>query len=188
MNLKKLFTFVSFIAMLGLGGCEDFPKKDTYSTSSSALQTPEPSIVKVAYGAIDKLIDAQSIDPKVSDNTLILVSTIQNIDAINQSSTFGRVLSEQMSSRLVQLGVPVNELKMRGSLYVGSQGEQILSREIREVSKTQKADLIIAGTYAIAGKVVYVNVKLIRPDDSRILSAYDFSIPLTPNIRTMLGV
>lgn len=188
--MKKRFfgAFIVGALSLLLVGCVDFPKSSPMGFGGMPSATPEPNLVDISYGALDRLIEGQSIDPKISSRTLVLVSTIQNVDSINKSSTFGRLLSEQMSSRLAQIGVPVRELKLRGSLYVDSHGEQMLSREIRDISRTQKADLILAGTYGVAGKVVYVSLKLIRPEDSRITSAYDFSVPLTPNIKSLLGM
>jgi TolB-like protein len=55
------------------------------------------------------------------------------------------------------------------------------------ISSKQNADLVLVGTYAIGGKQVYVNAKLVRADDSRVSSAYNFSVDKNTDIQGLLS-
>ena len=47
---------------------------------------------------------------------------------------------------------------------------------------------MVAGTYAVGAKTVYVNVRLIRAVDSHVIAAYDYVIPIDEDVLTLLGI
>lgn len=176
---------VTLFSALVISGCGTYPTQQVKTVDPNQV---ELNLVTASYNAVDKLIEGQNVEPRVSEKTLILVSTIQNLDNLNSSSTLGSLLSEQIRSKFAQLGVPVHEVRLRGNMYVSNpQGEMMLSREVRDISIKQKADLILVGTYAKSSKSVYVSLKLVRPEDSRITSAYDFVLPKANSLDAMLG-
>jgi TolB-like protein len=118
----------------------------------------------------------------------IVVATLVNIDHLEQSSTLGRTVSEQVSSKLANLGFTVKEVKLRGTLFVKSNtGELLLSRELKDISASQKAQAVVVGTYSYAGEYVYLNLKLVGVNNT-ILSGYDYAIPVNSTVKNMLGV
>jgi FlgO protein len=58
------------------------------------------------------------------------------------------------------------------------QGEFMLSRAVREISKTYNASAVVVGTYADGGDRLYVSARIVRPTDNVIISAYDAGIPM----------
>lgn len=85
-------------------------------------------------------------------------------------------------------GYTVAELKLRNSILIEEgKGEFILSRDVREISRSRGAQAVIAGTYAVGADSVYVNVRLIRASDSKILSAYDYALRMDDNILYLVG-
>jgi TolB-like protein len=180
---KSLFVFS---AVFALYGCSTY--QDPYKT---LLIENESTVIRGAYLAVDYLIGknpqatSSYLTPNISSG--VLVSTIVDINDLNKSSPFGRLLSEQISSRISQHGFVVNELKLRGNLYVDkSQGELILSREVKDISTTQNAAYVITGTYAEAEESVYVTLKLVRASDSRVLNAFNFNMAKTSSVRGLL--
>lgn len=118
-----------------------------------------------------------------------IVATLVNIDKLEQSSTFGRLISEQLASRITQLGHNVVELKFRNSVFMKrNEGEFLLTREIKEVATAHKAQAIVVGTYAEASDFVYVNLKVVNPTNSMILAAYDYALPMDKEIRRLVSV
>jgi TolB-like protein len=107
---------------------------------------------------------------------------------VQRSSTFGRVIAEQMASRLSQKGYKVIEIKMRSdSIFIKEQtGELMLSRELQKISNKHNAYAVIVGTYGLGRYSVYVTAKLIRTKDNVILNAYDYSLPIGPDTKKML--
>ena len=56
----------------------------------------------------------------------------------------------------------------------------MLSRDIRELSKTYNASAVVVGTYADGGDRLYVSARIVRPTDNIIISAYDVGILMDP--------
>lgn len=125
--------------------------------------------------------------PGGSSGAPFIVATLVNIDQLEQSSTLGRLVSEQIASRLTQLGHGVVELKVRNGIYMKrNEGEFLLTREIKEIASVHQAQAVIVGTYAESANLVYVNLKAVNPANSMILAAYDYALPLDAQIRSMV--
>ena len=188
--MKKLGNlFLLGAVCLGLSACSTTKVADL--SGRNLLIERESIVIRSAYDAVDFLIDQerQTLSPQLVPRAGrgVLVATIVDINNLERSSPLGRLLSEQLASRFAQQGIPVNELKLRGSLYVNrSQGELLLSREVRELSAIQNADLVVTGTYAESRDSVYVTIKLVRATDSRVSNAFNFVLVKTPAVAGLL--
>ena len=179
-------------SVLFLGGCE---------TSQKVVVVPEPtyeqalnnSFKTVNYNAVDELMKRYQ-SPASANNLAaggsgspFIVATLVNIDQLEQSSTLGRTISEQIASRMTQMGLGVVELKVRNGVYMKrNEGEFLLTREIKEVAATHKAQAVVVGTYAESASFIFVTLKLVNPANSLILAAYDYALPLDKQNRSML--
>ncbi|OHB56469.1 MAG: hypothetical protein A2173_02740 [Planctomycetes bacterium RBG_13_44_8b] len=117
----------------------------------------------------------------------LLVASFVNVDNLSESSTFGRMISEQISSRFKQLGYTSIEMKLRTTIFIkeGS-GEFLLSRELSDISSKHNANAMVVGTYAIASDRVYLTVRIVNAADSVILASYDYNVPMTRDVFKML--
>jgi TolB-like protein len=145
----------------------------------------EPSIQSANYNAADTLLN--TIHPKLPKDSPILVASFVNIDALDESSTFGRVVAEQFASRFKQRNYATIEMKLRTNVFImeGS-GELLLSRELSEISNKHRAQAVVVGTYAVASQRVYLTARVINVSDGRVLSSYDYDIPITSDVFKML--
>ncbi|RMX00715.1 hypothetical protein EBQ26_02230 [Allofranklinella schreckenbergeri] len=120
-------------------------------------------------------------------NSPLLVATIVDVNDTRVSAPLGRTLSEQYASTLANAGLNVHEIKLRGNVFVQEgTGELLLSREIQDIAKSQNAGVVLVGTYSAAARFTYVSLKLVRTEDSRIVSAYDYSLPNNRDVRRLL--
>jgi TolB-like protein len=152
----------------------------------AAQQTPigadygDGNLVAVSYIIADKLAEniAQSIGPLDP----LIVASFVNVNNLEESSGFGRIIAEQIASRFVQRGQKVIELKLRqNSIFIKEgKGEFMLSRDVREISRTYDASAVVVGTYAEGGDRLYVSARIVRPTDNIVISAYDAGIPMDP--------
>lgn len=118
----------------------------------------------------------------------IVVTTVVSVDDLKHSSTLGRLVSELVSNRLAQRGYLVRDVRYTGALELRPEtGEQVLSREAKEVLKPVNAQAIVAGTYAVAGQKIYVNLRLIKADNAELLSSVDVVVRLDDNTRALVG-
>lgn len=170
------------LALLGLTGCAD-----TGPTYELAAQS---KFVNANHQAIDKLI--ASLRHSIPQDQPLLVATVVSVDSMTETARLGRTLSEQYTSRLTQLGYPVIEAKLRGSLFVREgKGEFLLSREIKEISARHKASFVLVGTYSPAKDYVYINIKLIEAREGNfglMVGGHDYALPVNRSIAAMIDV
>jgi len=189
--MRALIIPVALGALL-LSGCETTPKSPLQAAEPTYEQAMNNTFTAVNYGAVTELMKryqgpASATNGAASGSAPFIVATLVNIDQLEQSSTLGRLISEQITSRMAQLGNDVVELKVRNSVFIKrNEGEFLLTREIKEIASAHNAQAVIVGTYAESATLIYVSLKLVNPATSRILAAYDYALPLDRQIRSLL--
>ncbi len=120
-------------------------------------------------------------------NAPIAVTTFVDVDNLYQSSTFGRILAEQLMSELAMRGYRVVEMRLSDSMQIMFQsGEFSLSRETGIIRDNQEISAIVVGTYAASPERVYLNSRMIDPTSSMILSAGTVEMRKTREIARLL--
>lgn len=122
-----------------------------------------------------------------NSNGPLAIATFVNLDRLYNSSTFGRILGEQLISELSMKGYDVIELRLSDTMHVmNDEGEFGLSRDIRTLRGMQNLTGIVVGTYAVSPERVYVNTRLIDPASSMVVSAGSVEMPVTTEITRLL--
>lgn len=167
-------------AILCAAGCTPEVKPDpTYD------QAARDRFVPANYRAAEALID--QIAPDLGAGDPLIVATVVNIDALDQSSTLGRLVSEHLSSRFSRAGFRMIEMKFRHSVYVRqNQGELMLTREIKDLAQSHRARAVIVGTYGTSEDMVFLNLKVIDPASNVALAAHDYVLPKDAALKAML--
>jgi len=179
--LKHLAKATLLALPLLLAACSSNPTKDegNYSTVSSN------QFIEANYKAGDSLL--HQLSGKVMADKPVIMATIVNIDALEQTSTLGRLVSEQLSTRLAQGGLNMLEMKLRNSVYLKrNTGELMLTREIGEVAQAHDAQAIVVGSYAETSDMVFINVKVIQPNTNYVLAGQDYVLAKEAIVRSML--
>lgn len=173
-------------AGLLLSACETLPKAGGGQPEPTYEQAQNNAFNAANYTAVAELMKRYPVAVPPS-NAPFIVATLVNIDQLEQSSTLGRLISEQVASRMTQLGYGVLELKVRNGIYMKrNEGELLLTREIKEVATTHNAQAVVVGTYAESSNLVYVNLKIVNPATSVVLAAYDYALPLDKQIQSLI--
>jgi TolB-like protein len=121
----------------------------------------------------------------------ILTTTFVNNNDLKETSRFGRILQEHLTSRLVQLNFSVQEIKLRETLLMREQsGEIMLSRNMQDLSgqKSLSPQAIVVGTYSHTDRVMYISARLINPKDRNIISSTDYRLCMDDNVLAMFGL
>lgn len=179
--LKRLASTSLLVAPLLLAGCSSAPVKDeaNYATVSSN------QFIESNYKAADALM--HQLSGKLAADKPLIMATIVNIDALDQTTTLGRLVSEQVSTRLAQGGLSMLEMKLRNSVYLKrNQGELMLTREIGEVAQSHNAQAIVVGSYAETSDMVFINLKVIQPNTNFVLAGHDYVLAKEGIVRSML--
>jgi len=172
---KQHYIVFSFIWLMILSGCINL----------RAYYDMDTDLIESSYKAADHL--AISLPHLSSQNYTVIAASFVNINNLEESSGFGRTVSEYITSRLSQHGFKVKEMKLKNSLFIQKKvGEFILSREIKEISLEHNAGMLLTGTYSVAEDAVYISARMLNPHDAAILAAYEYKLPLGNNNLKML--
>lgn len=165
---------------LMLGACATNPEDSTDYTAVSAN-----AFVAANYRAADAL--ALQLRGKLLEDKPLIMATLVNIDALEQTSMLGRLVSEQLSTRMAQGGMKMLEMKLRNSVYLKrGQGELMLTREIGDVASAHNAQAVVVGSYAETRDAVFINVKVIQPTTNLVLAGHDYVLAKEGTVRSML--
>lgn len=164
-----------------------------WSRSGRERPVPDPNYV-----------DAREIKLQVRELADQLLSNIQqhelrgkvgmptsfvNQDNFEQSSAFGRYIAEQMYHEFNQRGFPVREYRIAGQNIRMEEGvgDLYLSRDKGKVAVSDKANVVLVGTYYQDGNNVFINARLIRPSDGLVYRTGQMVMRITPTTKTMLA-
>jgi len=171
------------LALAGLAACAQ-----DYATAvpKTGPVLADADIVASSYQAAERLL--RGLQQPLDENRPVLVATLVDVADMRHSSDLGRIVSEQVSSRLTQLGYHTKEMKFRGNILVSQGGgEFALSRAVRDISQKQDAQAVVTGVYAVARDDIYITLRMIRATDSAVIAAYDYRLPLGPDTAALLG-
>jgi TolB-like protein len=181
-SVKQLAAVMLIALSLGIVGCA--PWSPVPATAQNAAA--DSDLILNSYLAADALLD-QVPWLKESRQPLLTASFV-NVNSLENSSGLGRMIAEQIASRFAQQGFTMVEVKLRNNLFIKQNaGEFVLSRSVKDISESHNVAAVIAGTYVVGRRSIYVNARLIRAADNLILAAYDYSLPLGPDTRALLA-
>ncbi|MDX9952260.1 MAG: FlgO family outer membrane protein [Methylophilaceae bacterium] len=153
-----------------LSGCTQWQNRMNWNNANGSR------LIETNHQAVEKLLGSDPL--QIGLNKSLIVTTVVDVDALEQSSTLGRLITEQIASRAAQMGYPVIELKVRKDFFIkDSEGELLLSRDARQLAISHDAQAAIVGTYAVVQDNVYVTLKLISLHNHRVLNGVDYSMP-----------
>ncbi|WP_229819565.1 FlgO family outer membrane protein [Kushneria pakistanensis] len=176
--MSRLYLCAALLLSVLITGCSALPGNHTapvQPTLLSQVDTAAERMVKNAHG-------------RLSTRDTIIATTFVDVDQLGRSSTLGRTLTEAMTSKLVENGLNVIEVKLRDSLYIEEYaGEMILSRNVQRLGNNYNASAVLLGTYAVARGEVIVNARLVRLADQLVLGATSFRVPMDVNVQMLLA-
>lgn len=178
--MMRLTSIAALASAAVLAGCTSWgvPAQpvSTVRTEPTYQAADANNFLASSQDAINKL--TATVVPQAVGTGPVLVATVVNVNNTSASAPLGRTLSEIYANQMAARGFHVKEVKLRTDLYVREgTGELMLSREMRDIARSQNASMVVVGTYSPAANFTYVSLKLVRTEDSRILAGYDYALP-----------
>jgi hypothetical protein len=145
---------------------------------------------ELVYRATDRMIENMRPRPGnagvVTPVDQVIVATVVSVDDLDSSSTLGRLASQLVLSRLTQLGYQAKDVTYLRALEISPEGERVLSRDARRLSKDYDASAVVVGTYAVGGQTIFLNLRLLSAEDGALISTADVVIPLNDDTWPMV--
>lgn len=141
----------------------------------------------IAYSIADNL--KHNLIQHLTKSQPILFTSFVELDNLHTTNTFGRLLGEQVASRIAQHGYRVVELKLRKQSLMMNEnfGEAILTRSLDDLRNRQGTQAVIVGTYTWLNDAVIVSARVISTLDGTILSAHDATLRMTEQLEELLS-
>jgi TolB-like protein len=165
-------------------------EQTAYNAISHMLSTarpPQGNHVEDVQGPADD--DGMVGDDAFDPTRPVLYSTAVNLNDYDETTNFGRLMSEALATALTQHweNKVINMNLRQGSLpVVPRQGEFLLSRDMNELAMDFNAGAVMLTTYSVALDKVYVNVELVNVHHNAVVAAVMFDIPLGPRTEALL--
>ncbi len=122
------------------------------------------------------------------DDYVVAVASFVNLNDLYQTSSLGRYLGEQLLGDLHRAGVGVVEIRKTPGFLVRRQGgEYSLSRNLDELNPVQEAQAVVVGTYTYDDEQIFVNARLLRNNDSMVISTASLVLDMDDLTRSMLA-
>ena len=163
---------------------------DTTPTARPFHDTASIPIIELNYRAADTLYSNVSSN-ELTASSAVFVRPFTNQNDPSDKSVFGPTMAEQVADRLVQHGVLITEGEPNATDFTYASGVDAESyRKASGLAGSSKelppraAKLV--GSYLVADNYIYMTAKVIRLVDSAVVSAHNWTLPVTDNVRMML--
>ncbi|EGJ50591.1 FlgO family outer membrane protein [Desulfocurvibacter africanus] len=163
-----LLCFPLFMA-LALAACSQKQAKIIGETFTRGECSARTCLVDANYRAANVMVDA--LEEVLVEGDGIIISDFIYLGDPSKESTLGRLIPEQISSKLAQHGFnPVSK--------------RLANPDEAQTEVPGKARLV--GSYTTAYDVLYVNARVIRLKDSAVIAGYDYELPASSNLRALI--
>lgn len=162
------------------------------STPLFRARAPEPTMAELTYRAADML--SQQTQAVMTRDMPLQIGQIHDITRPNLSPPLGKAIGGQLAARFVQLGysVAANSFdEMNGGAPVMAAPNVMPAYGGAYVPPSPinaPAAAILSGHYAVADDAVLVNLRLLDIAANKVLAAYDYTIPLTRDVKQLSRV
>ncbi len=127
----------------------------------------------MAVNIVDQLINTELMPIKKP----VGVTVIVDLNRLNSTTDFGRLLSEDIMTNLERAAMAVIDLRAQKFISINNNGEFYLSRNIKKIRDQYGLGYILVGTYSVSDYIKEVNVRLIDASSGYIVSTAHSSIP-----------
>lgn len=204
MKRNALFLTAALLCTLLLPGCSVYEAtkegaKSTYNfmfdrdpRSEPAFQEDDTPIIEINHNAADKLFYNVNKHHELPANSPIYVRSFTNEDNQEDKAKFGRIVANQVATRLAQHDMLITDGAPRPlpKTVAVPNAMNNATDDGSWFSSTRKEapprPAMLTGTYYIGDTVIYMNSKIIRLDDDAVISSASWTLPINDNVRELL--
>ncbi len=173
-NKKKIA--LMFIALAVLSGCSRLYRYN---------EVKDDDLVEVSYDKVDELIlDLRQPLPRGS---LVVINSLINVGELEQTLSFGRIVSDQISSAFHRSGYRVMGMELPTEIFAKNEGGILqLPDKTKEALNNVGAKAVVIGSYAPGHNNVYVSLRVVDIASQDVIASADYSVPMGPDAKTLV--
>ncbi|WP_319542956.1 FlgO family outer membrane protein [uncultured Pseudodesulfovibrio sp.] len=161
---------------------------DTAPTARSYHETSSIPLIELNYRAADVLYSNVG-KGELTLESAVFVKPFTNQNDPGDNAIFGSVVTQQIADRLVQRGVLITEGSPNVTDYLYK--KDVNPEKYKNLTTVMSGKLpprsgMLTGNYVIGDNYVYMSSKVVRLVDSAVVSAHNWTLPISDNIRQML--
>jgi hypothetical protein len=163
---------------------------DTTPTARTFHDTASVPIIELNNRAADVLF-SNVADHELTLDSAVFVSPFTNQNDPGDKSVFGRTMAQQIADRLVQHGVHITEGEPNATdfTYAPGVGAEDYGKAAGLAGSSRQLpprSAKLVGSYVIADRYVYMTARIVRLVDATVVSAHNWTLPITDSVRQML--
>jgi TolB-like protein len=173
------------LTLFFIAGCSDLN-----GTRFEKTLGKDTDLINFSYQIAENLVE-RSMPPLIPmhPDMPIMVTTFVDNNDLTKTTRFGKLVQEHISSRMVQLGYSVREIKLTKTINIDPKlGETVLSRDLTKISGEVQAQAILAGTFSRSDRMLYISARLIAPENTNIIATYDTQLYMDDNLLALFGL
>jgi curli biogenesis system outer membrane secretion channel CsgG len=177
---KKVMVFIVVLLIPMLNACV----RSGYN-NNALYPVQDIDLIEVSHKSVKTLLEQSS--KKIPKGSLIVVSTLVNVDNLKQTSAFGRIVSNQIGSAFNNAGYRIRGMELPTNSFVVSEGGFLhLTDETKKSLRDKNVSALLAGVFAAGKKSAYVSLRLVDISSTDIISSTDFVVPMGPDTKALL--
>ncbi|MBF0273686.1 MAG: hypothetical protein HQK84_00475 [Nitrospinae bacterium] len=144
--------------------------------------------IKELEKKIKKLEKKREKSIKQNKSKTVIISTFVDSNNLDVTNKLGRLLSEELISKMHKYGFNIIEFRATKELHIMKQkGSFAISREISKLRSSYGANYAVIGTYSNAASSVLINARMIDLETAEIQSVSSYEITKTKEIKYLLN-
>lgn len=174
--LKKQTIIFLMMATAALAGCN----RAYYSS-----EPDDEDLVEVSYQTVEDLL--LNLKQPLPKGSLVVINSLVNVDDLSQTFSFGRILSDQISSAFHRSGYRIMGMELPTEIFVKNEsGILHLSDETKEALHNVGASALVVGVFAPGKRNAYISLRVVDIASQNFISTTDLSVPMGPDAKQLL--
>ncbi|WP_419787656.1 FlgO family outer membrane protein [Pseudodesulfovibrio sp.] len=161
---------------------------DTTPTTRTYTEEASVPIIEINHAAADVLFKNIS-SSELSKKSPIYVRAFTDKTNPANAAPFGQVVMEQVADRMVQRGALITQGEPGPDAF-------IIPRDVDpqkydnppqgSIENLPPRSAVLSGSYVIGDRYIYMTARIMRLDDHAVVSAHNWAVPITDNVRELL--
>jgi flagellar FlgO protein len=145
----------------------------------------DENLVDVSFDAVDSLIE--NMRRPLPAGSLVVINSLVNVDDLSQSVSFGRIMSDQISSAFHRAGYQIIGMELPTEIFdANDDGILHLADETKQALNDAGASALVVGVFAPGKRNAYVSLKVFDIATESVISTTDLSVPMGPDAKKLL--